>query len=116
MPRGPQEIIQYYLYDGAPAERNIINMASATEAMDISRTTPVPHNTVTFSAAVEGLVKLHADVSVKARNGFIPSLLVTQVGVDDMLSTFKPHNEEQGGTHAYAAKAAVVIKRHVSPA
>ena len=76
-PRAPRK--HSYLYDGAPAERNIINMASATEAMDISKTTPVPHNTVTFSAPVEGLVKFHADVSVKARNEFIPSLWVNTV-------------------------------------
>ena len=48
-PRAPSHS---YLYDGAPAERNIINMASATEAMDISKTAPVPHNTVTFSAPI----------------------------------------------------------------
>ena len=49
-------------------------------------------------------MKPHADVSVKAWNEFIPSLLVTQVGVDDTLSRLKPQNEEKGGTHAYAER------------
>ena len=90
-----------YLYDGAPAERNIIDMVSATNAPCISHT-PVPHINDSFPVPVEELVNFHVDASVKARNEFIPSLLVTGSSVDDTLSSLQPQNEERGGTHAYA--------------
>ena len=105
-----------YLYDGAPAGRNIMDMTAATEAQHISQSAVVPHNHGAFSVPVGGLSNLDIDASAKARNKFIPSLPVTYLGIDDTLSILKPQNEEKGGTHSYATNNPDTLEIDEKPA